>query len=89
MTQRWAAARAAGADSEVTRLTRSSGKMLLLHKLLAKLRAEGKQVRGSCSCERTRRLMRQSSAPFNLTLARTHINTRALRAPPCPLTHLS
>ncbi len=44
MTQRWLTAGTAGDNSEVTRLTRSSGKMLLLHKLLAKLRGEGRQV---------------------------------------------
>jgi chromodomain-helicase-DNA-binding protein 7 len=51
MTARWEAARAAaaaegaaGLAKEVEALTRASGKMLLLHKLLPKLRAEGRQV---------------------------------------------
>jgi hypothetical protein len=51
MTSRWEAARAAaaaegaaGLHKEVEALTRASGKMLLLHKLLPKLRAEGRQV---------------------------------------------
>lgn len=52
MLARWAAAKAAGSDgtteganSEVDAITRASGKMLLLHKLLPKLRSEGRQVR--------------------------------------------
>jgi hypothetical protein len=52
MTARWEATRAAaaaegaaGLQKEVEALTRASGKMLLLHKLLPKLRAEGRQVR--------------------------------------------
>jgi chromodomain-helicase-DNA-binding protein 7 len=48
MTARWAAAHsaaaAAGACKDVEGITRASGKMLLLHKLLPKLRAEGRQV---------------------------------------------
>eukprot|EP00878_Enallax_costatus_P046663 GHUV01056913.1.p1 GENE.GHUV01056913.1~~GHUV01056913.1.p1 ORF type:complete len:503 (+),score=214.95 GHUV01056913.1:285-1793(+) len=51
MLARWAAAKAAGSDgtaegvnSEVDAITRASGKMLLLHKLLPKLRSEGRQV---------------------------------------------
>ncbi|WIA09219.1 hypothetical protein OEZ85_008629 [Tetradesmus obliquus] len=51
MTSRWEAARAAaaaegaaGLQKEIEVLTRASGKMLLLHKLLAKLRTEGRQV---------------------------------------------
>lgn len=51
MLARWEAAKAAGAEGtaegsnkEVEAITRASGKMLLLHKLLPKLRSEGKQV---------------------------------------------
>lgn len=48
MAVRWAQAQAAGAsgaaNKEVEALTRASGKMLLLHKLLHKLRSEGRQV---------------------------------------------
>lgn len=51
MVSRWEAAKAAGCEGtaegdnrEVDAITRASGKMLLLHKLLPKLRAEGRQV---------------------------------------------
>lgn len=49
MTLQWAAAHSAAADKtqrqrEIENYTRASGKMLLLHKLLPKLRAEGRQV---------------------------------------------
>lgn len=49
MTLKWAEAQAeAGAKTqkeiEIENYTRASGKMLLLHKLLPKLRAEGRQV---------------------------------------------
>lgn len=63
MTLQWAAAHSAAADKtqrqrEIENYTRASGKMLLLHKLLPKLRAEGRQVshhdwvmcRGVASC---------------------------------------
>lgn len=43
MRVRWEA-QYGGALQEVELLTRASGKMLLLHKLLPKLRAEGRQV---------------------------------------------
>jgi len=43
MRVRWEAQHG-GALQEVELLTRASGKMLLLHKLLPKLRAEGRQV---------------------------------------------
>lgn len=50
MTLRWAEAQAGGEpktqrEREIENYTRASGKMLLLHKLLPKLRAEGRQVR--------------------------------------------
>jgi hypothetical protein len=54
MTLQWAAAHSAAADKtqrqrEIENYTRASGKMLLLHKLLPKLRAEGRQVsRNDC-----------------------------------------
>lgn len=48
LLSRWAGAgcggTAQGAEQEVEAITRASGKMLLLHKLLPKLRAEGRQV---------------------------------------------
>lgn len=50
MTLRWAEAQANSAEPktqkerEIENYTRASGKMLLLHKLLPKLRAEGRQV---------------------------------------------
>lgn len=54
MTLKWQAQDAAAAEGktqkerEVEKYTRASGKMLLLHKLLPKLRAEGRQVRTTC-----------------------------------------
>lgn len=49
MTLQWEAAHSAAADRtqrqrEIEKYIRASGKMLLLHKLLPKLRAEGRQV---------------------------------------------
>lgn len=49
MTLKWQAAQAAAearahTQQEIDNYTRASGKMLLLHKLLPKLRAEGRQV---------------------------------------------
>jgi chromodomain-helicase-DNA-binding protein 7 len=49
MTLKWAEAQAAAGtktqkEIEIENYTRASGKMLLLHKLLPKLRAEGRQV---------------------------------------------
>jgi len=49
MTLKWAADHAAGKtpqERDIENYTRASGKMLLLHKLLPKLKAEGRQVSG-------------------------------------------
>jgi chromodomain-helicase-DNA-binding protein 7 len=55
MTLKWQAAHAAAeakthTQQEIDNYTRASGKMLLLHKLLPKLRAEGRQVSTTPIC---------------------------------------